>query len=437
MPTIFYAFCFVLILFWTVKRHTNIITKYIVSIWVGSASLAIIFQSMVPFLYERITYSPYVFMIVCFCISIIPIIKNSKRMTTFKDNINSRLLVYVMWGFIIVSIVPFYENLREVLTTTSSNNGAAIADMYDSKMYGGGFKITWLSSVGLLCNSIIGVFFTFVFFVPFYLLTKPGLKKSFTILMFIPVSTHLLFQVACSGRGTVVMFIMVALFLLLLFKDRIPENRIRLVKIGGLSIIGLLVVAMVIITFARKDATNAGDEDAVFIGYYVCKSHLDFNNNLWYIPVYTEGDNTIAFFKNLIGLDTFTSFLKKEQYWGAKIGVPPGYFYTYIGDTYMDFGPIFTIVFFIILTLGTQRYFSNNNNSPVKLFLFYIYCEMIIMGWTINYFKTYDGMRNMLISVIFFSLIVKKSQKKKIYYEQQESKGDSILSPTISSNTSK
>ena len=76
-------------------------------------------------------------------------------MTTFADNIDSRLFVYVMWGFIIISIIPFYENLRAVLSTTSSSNGASIAEMYDSKMYGGGFKITWMSSLGLFCNSII------------------------------------------------------------------------------------------------------------------------------------------------------------------------------------------------------------------------------------------------------------------------------------------
>lgn len=416
MPTIIYAVCFVLILFWTFKRHANITTKYIVFIWVISASFAIIFQSMVSSLYNRITYLPYLFMILCFYISIIPIIKNGNKMTSFTDNIDSRLFINVMWGFIIISIIPFYENLRFVLSTTSSSNGAIIADIYDSKMYGGGFKITWMSSLGLLCNSIIGVFLTFIFFVPFYLLTKTGLNKFFTILMFMPVGCHLLFQIACSGRGTVVMFIIMAIFLFLLFKDKIPEKRIRLVKIGGLSIIGLLVAAMVIITFARKEATNAGDEDSIFIGYYVCKSHLDFNNDLWHISVYTEGDNTLAFFKNLIGLDTFTSFLKKEQYWGPKIGVPPGYFYTYIGDTYMDFGPIFTVVFFIILAIGAQRYFRGKNNSLVKLFWFYVYCEMIIMGWTVNYFKTYDGMRNMLISVIFLSLIYKNSNK--IKYEK-------------------
>ncbi len=415
VPTILYAMSYVLLLCYLAKTRANYVAIYIVSIWVVSSFFAIFFQATVHTLYgDSISYLPYAFMMVCFLITIMPIIKFGNIADHNKNDITPDILIKVMWFFIIISIIPFIENLRQVVLYTSATNGDAIADMYDSKMYGGGFKITWLSSVGMLFNSIDGIFLTFLFFTPFYLLTQPNLNKVFSVLMFLPVGTHLLFQIACSGRGTVVMFILVSLFFLLLFKNRIPQKRLRMVKVGGLSIIGLLVSAMLIITFARKEATNAGDETSVFLGYYIAKSHLDFNSNLWNIPVYMEGDNTLSFFKDLIGLETFSSFLKKEAFWGRRIGVPPGYFYTYIGDTFMDFGPLLTIIIFSICSVCACRFFSSNRGMPVlRLFFFYAYSEIILMGWSINYFKTFDGTRNLLISAIFLAIIIKLSKKNK------------------------
>ena len=414
-PTIIYALSFIFLLIWLILSKKNVISKYITAIWLCSSIAAIFFQILMPY-YEKISLIPYVYMLICFFLSLRPVMAYDSFIGRFDFNQNNNLLVYVMWFFVLISIIPFFENLKQVLISINSSNGMDIADVYDSKMYGGGFNISWMSPIGKLFNSIDGVFLQFLFFVPFYLLTQRNVEKRLLILMFVPLANHIMFQIAAAGRGTAVLFVMNSIFLFLFFKNYIPYRRKKIIKATFICLFVLLIGALSVITFARKEATNAGDTDSVFIGYYIAKSHLDFNEKLWNISVYMEGDNSFAFFKNVIGLNTYTNFLEKEAYWGQKIGVPPGYFYTYIGDFYMDCGPIITLLIFIVGSLIACSYFiSNKNVTIVRLFCFFAYCQVIIMGWSINYFKTYGAMRNLLISIFLLFLIHFFSKKESFY----------------------
>ena len=404
-PTVFYASLFVTLFIWMIIARKNAISKFIVGIWVFSTIAAIIFQMLMPF-YSKIQYGPYIFLFVCFFVSLQPLSSCDKMVERFNFKQNNKIIKAVMWGFVIISIIPLFENLNQVLVSTTASNGSAIADMYNSKMYGGGFKVTWLSSLGMFFNSIDGVFIQFLFFVPFYLLTQTDVNRFLSVFMFLPLANHLLFQIAASGRGTAVLFIMNSIFFILLFRKSIPEKKLKIVKIVGLSLFILLLSVLSVITFARKDATNAEDDTSVFIGYYIAKSHLDFNEKLWHIPVYTEGDNTLAFFKDVVGLDTFKSFLKKEAYWGPQIGIPPGNFYTYIGDCFMDFGPTITLVLFFATALIANSYFKSKRKvTLMRLFMLFAYSQVIIMGWSINYFKPYDATRNLILSSVLLFVV--------------------------------
>lgn len=420
-PTFFYALLYVLTLVYLIKGKKQLYVIYIASVWTISAVTAVFFHSATTFLYKNVSVIPFIYLFSAFAISLWSI-SNHKRLTLYEPNDRLyKLLEKAMCFFIIISIVPFFENLSYVLTTTNSDNSTAIADMYDSKMYGGGYKVTWLSNIGMIFNSINGVFLAFIQFIPFVLLTRERLGKVFSILMFLPIATHLLFQIASSGRGTVVSFLITTVFLLILFKDKIPVQRMKKISFGFVASGGFLLFAMLIISYARKEATNANTDDSIFFGYYIAKSHLDFNENIWSLSVFTEGDNTISFIKDILGLDTFTDFLKKEAYWEPRIGIPAGYFYTFVGDFVMDFGIYIAGLILFVCPLLLKRYF-NKNRDFVTLFWFFVYSRMILMGWTICNIKTYGAFKNLIISFILVLIISKyagdnclKNNKRQVY----------------------
>ena len=408
LPVIYYVTFFLLLLVLLFRARCNNISKYIVAIWLTSSVFALVFYYLTEeMLYRRIDFIPFVFMHLCFILSVFPVIRVKIPQKEYSmSQVNITLYKNILCFFIILSIVPFVENLKQVLSLGSSDS--ELAEIYDSKMYGGGFEVNWLSPIGMIGNSLDGVFLYFLIFSPFYLLTRKDVSMPFVLLSMIPVSTHLLFQMAAAGRTTMVTFMLMSILLIFLFQKSIPINRFKKIRNFGIIAVALMFMGLTAITLSRKEATNAGDDFAVVIGYYVAKGHLDFNENLWHMKQHTEGDNSFSFLKSCMGLPTYKSFLEKEKYWNeSRIGVPPGFFYTYIGDLYMDFGPIITLFLYIFVSFVSLFliYKWNGNYSIVRCFLVFIYCSTLIMGWSINIFKTYDGTKNMLLSLLLLVFI--------------------------------
>lgn len=419
LPTIFYVLGYVAIFLFLLKQKYDWSVLYIVLIWICSSLYALIFQAMMSEdMYSNITCLPYVFLLVCFILSLIPICKGTSLIKEEYDIRNLDLYKKIMMFFIVISVLPFIENLIHFVSSYGAADTSSLADMYDDKMSKVGAKITWLSAPGRLFNSIDGIFLQFIMFVPFVLLTQKSNSKVFLILSFLPVSNHIVFQLCESGRGTATQFIMVGCFLLLLFRKAIPQRRLKVLKIGMIVVLSFFIAAMSVLTTARRDAHNRGVDNAVVVGYYLAKSHLDFNEKLWYIKKHTEGDNAFGFVKGMLG---FYVPANKNEYWTySKIGVIPSLFYTYIGDWYMDFGAFVTLLLFIVVCKVCSDYFGKRRKttSMVKLFMFFILCQVVIMGWSINYFKTPGGFRNLLINIVFILFIQSFSKHARVLYEK-------------------
>lgn len=162
-------------------------------------------------------------------------------------------------------------------------------------------------------------------------------------------------------------------------------------------------------SYARKEETNAGADDLLFFGYYLGKGHLDFNEDLWYIKKTTEGDNSFSYVKAFIGLDTFKDFLERRKYWNQrKTGVDPVLFYTYVGDWFMDFGGGITFILICIASYCMTTYIRRKGSyNLLQLFMFFVYAKVLLQGWSINCFKLYGGMANLMIELILLYIVMK------------------------------
>lgn len=409
--TAYYFIVFVILLWIVNKKKKHPLLSYIIGIWIFCSGFSVFFLYMYPELYRNISLLPYVFLHICFIISLKPIYYNSCTFENEEPSYDVRTYKYVMMFFIVISIIPFIENLLHVVSSYNANDTSFLVDTYDEKMYGKGLKLYWLSSIGRICNSLDGVFLYFIMFMPFVFLTNKRVNKYFILFSFIPVLNHLLFQLGSSGRGTITSFLIVSVFFLILYRKLIPNGRMKLAKVLFVSVGVFFVSLMSILTYARRDARNQGVDDAYIIGVYLAKSQLDFNENLWHIKKHTEGDNSFGFFKKMIG---FSVPKDKNSYWHqGKIGVVPSLFYTYIGDWFMDFGPVVTLLIFVIFASYSNRFFRKKTpNILLQHFLFFVYGYIICMGWSINLFKTIGAMQNLIASVILLLIIQKVSQKQ-------------------------
>lgn len=404
-PTILYCFCFVTLFYILYRRKTGLLSLYIVLIWIFSSLFAALFQFALPDNYIRISFLPYLYLFICFLLSLIPLIRVNKNISCIElSEEKIRLYKNIMIVFIIISILPTIENFRFFLSSYTGADTSGLAEMYDDKMYGDGIVTSWLSTPSRIFNSIDGIFIHFLIFSSFFFLTVKNVSKFFVCFSFLPIGNHLLFQLCVSGRGTITMFLMVSIFFLIVFFPYIPKRRKKYIKMYGIAIISFFVFSLGILTLSRKAATNNGVAETIVVGYYVAKGHLDFNENMWYIKKHTEGDNSFPFFKTILGLDVPVD---KNVYWNeSKIGIAPNLFYTYIGDWYMDLGETLTIILIIILSIILTRYFSFKKHSGLlKMFFFYVYSLVLIMGWSMYYYKPYGTMKNLLFSIILITII--------------------------------
>lgn len=422
-PTFVYFLSFVTLFLWLYVKKYSLVPLYIVGIWCVSSFFAILFQLAYDVKYEKLSILPYVFLFICFCISLFPIVKCQKRMENTIPCMTFSLFDKIIWVFVLLSLIPFYENMRYVISSYGAIDTSGLADMYNDKMYGDGIKVTWLSSLGMIGNSLDGIFIQLLVFIPFYFLTREKINKYLLLFSFLPVLNHVLFQLASSGRGFATQFLLDAVFLILLFRKQIPSTRLKKLKLVSLVVIPCFFLLLSILTLARGNSSNKGVETSITVGYYVAKSHLDFNESLWTIRKHTEGDNSFGFVKNLIGLDVPVD---KNSYWNySKTGIIPSLFYTYIGDWYMDFGAIITIILFIIWSFVSLKIFTRVKTSATLLpfFMYFVFCEILINGWSMNIFKTSGSFRNLLFSIFLLIIIQKLSKKGNICVRKTEKQG--------------
>ena len=229
LPSIYYSLGFILIFWYLVKHNCNNMSKYIVAIWIVSSIYALIVHVLISGNYSKISFLPYIYLHICFLVSLYPVIKFDYLKKKKLENIYIKPYQILLYGFILVSIIPFIENLMYVLQTYSSSNAAGLADVYSDKMeigFDSQKVITWLSPLGRLGNSIDGVFIDFLIFSLFFFLTIRSVSNIFLFALAIPVANHILYQFAMAGRGVAAFFILLCVFFYFYFQRFIPKERV-------------------------------------------------------------------------------------------------------------------------------------------------------------------------------------------------------------------
>ena len=422
---IYYAVFFVILLVFslTYKAKNNLL-PYLVLVWAISAIFAVVMHWLLPDNEPNITLLPFLFLQVCFLISIYPIANFNSRCLTNIRVANPLLLKYLIIFFAVIAIVPFFENLIHVLTVYRGDTNQ-LSDIYNDKMEVGFDKekvVNWLSFPGIIGNSVTSKFYFLLPFLLFYYLACKKINKYLMVGLLMAVANPLLFQLSMSGRGNLSYFILDAVFLFLLFRKKIPAKRYKKILISGVVLVFFAVIGLTILSMARKEGSGAEFSDIEMAGFYLGKSHLSFNNDMWHIKQLTEGDNSFSFFKYITGFHTFTDYLERRTFWNeSKIGIPPHIFYTYIGDWFMDLGLIGTFILTLIVAWFVKRITCRKYNiSLTSLFLFYLYYVIILHGWSYYTFKVFGLTLNSILCLLILFLI--SSYKNKNYEHKLYSK---------------
>lgn len=390
------------------KRYKeNNIIKYIYSIWTISSFASILYY-IESFKYTRITILPYIFLFTCLIISLIPFFSFKERKLTKVEIGNKWIFKRVIYCIIIISILPFLENVIHLIS--SMNNSTQIAEIYDEKMSGeidNSKLITWHTSIGKICNSINLKFAYCSIFILFTYLANFRFNKYVGIGLAIVCINPILHSIGVSSRAGIVFTCLNSVFYYFLFRNILPSSIRKNIKKGGVILISLAIFSFFIVTISRYFSNEAYQNVSfwAWLSLYLGEGTLNFNDTMWYTKAYMAGDNCFSFFKNIFGLDTFTDLLERRAYWEIRTGVQGNLFYTFIGDIFSDIG-YFVMPFLMFISLYIRKQVRNKASIRIlPLYMFSIWATVCIGGFTCYIFKSVSGTIDILFSLFIIFIL--------------------------------
>ena len=309
----------------------------------------------------------------------------------------------------VMSLLPFLEHVVYMVNTFSVAS-TSILDMYEDKMDGKSNIITWLDPLAYFFYGIVGNFRYIMIFLLFILFcVKKYINKWKLILYCVAVLNPIVGSINTSGRGSFFFFLITLLILYFLLKRVIIVNIPHVLKMFFFSVIFLFSFAVVLITLIRNDGSDYSAW--LWSSLYFGEGQVNFFQDMWNIKRFTEGDNSFAYFKYILGLDTFKDFLDRREFWNiSKTGVDPVRFYTFIGDWFSDIG-FNTFLLVLILSLGIVRIVRKDKWNLLNLYTVYIYSYIICTGFTYYSLKAYFNTYQVVLGAILLFLMTKFNLK--------------------------
>lgn len=405
------------LLFFSIRKKWNKLAIFIVFLWFISAFVGIFYCKMPAPLYRTagfdIELSPFLYLFICLIIGLLPIVYVKPDKFEIANNHKSfiALLIKVL---AVTSIPPLIEVLLHLGITIANGQFFAMAANYDDIALGDVeiFHLTWLNE-RLLHLQMWFRYVTPIFF--FYaLINKKQFSKFYVIGIFLSAILSPLYSVT-SGARTGLIFIstyLIALYFIIESKlhEEIKAKLKYYALIGG-SILGVLIVALTVGRFVLGDKFAGQDGTALeFIAQYTAEPMYNFNNSMWHEPYKTDGYFTFSQFFSDLGIDDNAIKIGKDLYLHTKY-TRTWYFFTYIGNFFLDYGAIITFFILGILSL----FFCNMVRKRVLSFsaflLFSAYIYMIVNG--LFYFPYAAGMNGLYVCV-GLALLLKIIPKKKL-----------------------
>lgn len=275
--------------------------------------------------------------------------------------------------------------------------GKTISHLITNRQMGGIREgIDYISVLSNTAKTVIPFFWMYYFTLE---------KRNKWILGFLTFSALLspLNSIASGLRYEIGVFVVkqVAVFLFILpFFPKHYKKRFR--NIFLIIIIALLIPFM-LVTISR----SSGDQLKTFLGIerYMGESFIRFNNYGLDADGVRYGDRCVPLFKQMLGMETAANYASRiSKYKEMKMN--ESVFSTFVGDFTLDFGPILTVIIFMVISYSFFRCLCVRNHSILfyQFILLYVLLEIVLGFFLYLYADSFGNIRLLaflLIAALF------------------------------------
>lgn len=317
---------------------------------------------------QEIELWPFIYLALTCYLYFIPIIK-AEGVYDFSFDLNISLGLKIMFAlYVVCAIIKIGGDFVFVRNAIISGDWLMMkADLYNGLSIGNRNGV-----VAYLANLYVSVFMHAILIYSMYSFTKeniPMVRSMF--LLFIALAPYIMDCILYVYRGGLLTISYLTLMVFLLYYKKIVYHKRRVLLLCLIAVASLILVLTVSISLSRFGESGAGGSIVSYLG----QSMLEFNSGIaTKISSYANGK---YFFLNFIGLD------KSDVWIDSRYGISTSdgsALNTFVGCSYVDFGPILTIIIAIIVSSLLSRHFRRKSVVFADLYLFAFYLDFLILG---------------------------------------------------------
>ena len=352
------------------------------------------------------------FLILCNYILCLPL--TTPRYINASFSINRLNFTIVSYFFIVISLLYCIASIPFIMSSFNSSDFSAYkADVLQNglNLADGNPILSVLFKIQLISRPIIT--FMFCYAIAF----KPCSKRIIIALAIISILPPFFHSLAAAHRNIIVFAVFDFILCYTIFKNQFSKHINKIFYTIGLVVILAMLFIVLYFAFLRFGGRENGFLIFMFERYWG-EPFVDFNTMLWGNEQYLYGNKCFPLVRQLLGLDFIdpktiretTSFLKYENY----------YFYSSIGNLYMDFGPWGTLFLCIICVYVFMKLLKRVKRKRFTSLLFlYIYGTIHMRNYFYFYYMGYSNTYFLyLVIMLFIIYILIENGETLIKYEK-------------------
>lgn len=379
------------------------IGRNIILVYLLSSITSIYFYVNSAYYGSKLELEPYIYLFVATSICIFPFL-NCSNILDKPLIINlkqSKFLNIFSWILGLFAFEWFLECCAIMLMH-------GVGDINFERNYEGvdftGERISWLGRKFKFFAIHLADIITFLLF---FQLTRKVKDKKLIILLACGTVAPMLDGFMGGHRFIVVLALFKYLIFYLLFSENLGNQLRKYLKTIFIVCVGLASLGLFLITLSRFTGLSGDLDILTWLSLYSGEGPLRFNLQAWNMDAFTEGDNTLCFFKDALGLDTAISWAEKEMVWGRLHHLQYAVYYTFVGDIFFDFGPIGTFLFLLLVSMISVKLLKRYSGNIADLLLLFLILKLVMFGFTYNPYIMYSAQVDLFIAICF-SIYLKK-----------------------------
>lgn len=393
------------------NSYTIIVLSYTAYAFISIASYELLIDR-----FSDITLFPFVYLFFMLIIALKPVKQFEDSNIQYCKCIDNTIVYAIFFIFIITSILVLPSALSNLSSGISvmfaSEDGAAelYKDMHENAQLGANAK----GGIIGLCKIVRYLVFEITVFLFFYYLSLPRKKNVFLVCFLIfCFLIDVIISLADGNRTGSTMSMFTILITTLLFYRFMNNENKKIVRRIGLVFIGVFMFFTLAVTIGRSTMREGGAIEGMT--EYLGQANLYFNEYALKQDGLRYGDRTCNYFKNLLGFDNIPKSVVQIRYKYPSLQLNDQHFSTFVGDFVIDFGPITTLILFVVFSFFFCRITKPRQNiiRLDQLLIIQLAADICMHGGMYLFYYSFSG--NYIIIMYVLCAVLFRLNSRKTY----------------------